>query len=69
MIRSFIRSLFRPAPRVLFEQPVYLEPLETDVLTVQDVARQMRERGYSLRQIASELSLSYYMARKYTLID
>lgn len=85
MIRSFLRSLFAPAPRVIREAaPAILEPQVADLalldsagtlvpvtisecFTVEEVARQLRDDGYSLRYIAAELGISYHKARKYTM--
>ncbi len=85
MIRSFIKSLFAPAPRVLQEAfPAALEPQVADLalldsagtlvpvtisecFTIEEVARQLRDDGYSLRYIAAELGISYHKARKYTM--
>jgi hypothetical protein len=77
VIRSFLKSLFQPAPRVIREvAPVVLDPAESELawlleemapITVEQMARQLRDDGYSLRYIAAELGISYYMARKVTM--
>jgi transposase len=83
MIRSFLKSLFAPAPRVIREAaPVVLDPAESELawlleemvstgtlapVTAEERARQLRNDGHSLRSIASELGISYYKARKYTM--
>ena len=47
------------------DEPGLVAPMaEETPLTVEDVARSMRAEGYSLRAIAAETGLSYYMARK-----
>ena len=63
MIRSFFRSLFRPAPRVLREVSVPVM-VETPALTVAELVALDRAAGLSIRAIAKKHSLSYYMARK-----
>jgi len=76
MIRSFLRSIFKPAPRVLTEPApiITVEPMVTlsaplpvaeQALTVEDVCRAMYADGYSIREVAREMGLSYYMARKH----
>lgn len=84
MIRAFLKSLLKPAPRVIREVPLYLEPQEADLalldsqgelvpvtigqcFTVEEMARSLRNDGYSLRYIAAELGISYYKARKFTM--
>lgn len=81
MIRSFLKSLLKPAPRVIREtldpQPADLALLDStgtlvpvtigECFTVEEVARQLRQDGYSLRYIAQNLGISYYKARKYTM--
>lgn len=46
------------------DEPGLVALAEEPILTVEDVARSMRAEGYSLRAIAAETGLSYYMARK-----
>lgn len=75
VIRSFLRSVFRPAPRILTEpvppivvEPMFLSaplPIAEEAVTVEDACRALRSEGYSIREIAKEMRLSYYMARKY----
>ena len=77
VIRAFIRSLFRPAPRIILTEPVppvVVEPMVTlsaplpiaePALTVEDVCRAMYADGYSIREVAREMGLSFYMARKH----
>ena len=63
MIRSFLKSFFRPAPRVLREVSVPVM-IETPALTVAELVAMDRAAGLSIRAIAKKHSLSYYMARK-----
>lgn len=81
MIRSFLRSLIspiltegnRPAPAIvvpiLTEDPMTYTlpalPIAQEAITVEDACRALRSEGRSIREIAKEMRLSYYMARKY----
>ncbi len=51
-----------PAPMVTLSAPL---PVAEQALTVEDVCRAMYADGYSIREVARELGLSYYMARKH----
>ena len=68
MIRSFLRSLFAPAPVVAVEpDSAYVIWEETPVPTVEDVIRSMRRDGYSYRAIQAETGCTYYKVRKVCL--
>jgi hypothetical protein len=63
-IARLILPLLPPAPEPMVAISCPL-PVSEEALTVEDVARAMRQDGYSLREIARELGISFYMARKY----
>ena len=70
VIRSFLKSLFQPAPRVIREtSPVAVTVTIEDhpYFALKAEAQQLRQDGHSLRYIAAELGISYYMARKCTM--
>jgi hypothetical protein len=74
VIRAFLKSLFTAAPepppppthtgdpKVTLSSPL---PVAEPALTVEDVCRAMYADGYSIREVAREMGLSYYMARKH----
>jgi hypothetical protein len=81
MIRSFIRSIVSPlltegnrptppiVPPIFTEAPITYTlpalPIAQEAITVEDACRALRSEGRSIREIAKEMRLSYYMARKY----
>ena len=78
IVRKF-RALFTtPAPRVIVETPVLLEPMQSDIvynyveepaLTAAELVISAREEGLSYRQIMARTGLSYRQVRKHCLAD
>jgi hypothetical protein len=67
MIRSFIKSLFQPAPRVLREVSPAVAVEEVPALTIEDVILSLRQDGLSYRAIQAQTGATYHRVRKVCL--